>query len=78
MTEQAAQARRALGLSQSRYRQGVSDFLEVLTAQRTVLQAEQQQADSRATISSNLIALFKALGGGWEGSYPDQPGGAGE
>lgn len=78
LTEQAAQARRALGLSQSRYRQGVSDFLEVLTAQRTVLQAEQQQADSRATISSNLIALFKALGGGWEGSYPDQPGGAGE
>ena len=78
LTEQVAQARRALGLAQSRYRQGVSDFLEVLTAQRTVLQAEQQQADSRATISGNLVALYKALGGGWEGTYPDQPGGAGE
>ena len=76
MTEQVAQARRALGLAQSRYRQGVSDFLEVLTAQRTVLQAEQQQADSTATVSANLVALYKALGGGWEGTYPDQPGGS--
>ena len=71
LAEQVAQSRRALGLAQSRYRQGVSDFLEVLTAQRTVLQAEQQQADSIATVSANLVALYKALGGGWEGTYPD-------
>jgi NodT family efflux transporter outer membrane factor (OMF) lipoprotein len=74
LAEQAAQGRRALGLAQSRYRQGVSDFLEVLTAQRTVLQAEQQLADSTATVSANLVALYKALGGGWEGAYPDLPG----
>ena len=67
---QATQARRALGLAQSRYRQGVSDFLEVLTAQRTVLAAEQQLADSLATVSENLVALYKALGGGWEAAYP--------
>ena len=67
---QATQARRALGLAQSRYRQGVSDFLEVLTAQRTVLAAEQQLADSQATVSENLVALYKALGGGWEAAYP--------
>jgi len=73
LSEQVTQSRRALGLAQSRYRQGVSDFLEVLTAQRTVLQAEQQLADSTATVSSNLVALYKALGGGWEGAYPDQP-----
>ncbi len=77
LAEQVAQSRRALGLAQSRYRQGVSDFLEVLTAQRTVLQAEQQLADSTATVSANLVALYKALGGGWEGTYPDLPG-AGE
>ena len=62
LAEQVAKSRRALGLAQSRYRQGVSDFLEVLTAQRTVLQAEQQLADSTATVSSNLVALYKALG----------------
>ncbi len=68
---QVAQGRRALGLAQSRYRQGVSDFLEVLTAQRTVLAAEQQAADSQAVIGENLVALYKALGGGWEQAYPE-------
>jgi len=67
---QAVQGRRALGLAQSRFRQGVSNFLDVLTAQRTVLEAEQQLADSTATVSQNLVALYKALGGGWEPSYP--------
>ena len=66
-----AQGRRALGLAQARYRQGVSDYLEVLTAQRTVLAAEQQLADSTTTVSINLVALYKALGGGWEAAYPD-------
>jgi NodT family efflux transporter outer membrane factor (OMF) lipoprotein len=73
LSEQVVQSRRALDLAQKRYRQGVSDFLEVLTAQRTVLQAEQSLANSTATVSSNLVALYKALGGGWEGTYPDQP-----
>ena len=71
LAEQVTQSRRALGLAQARYRQGVSDFLEVLTAQRTVLQAEQQLADSTATAAANLVALYKALGGGWESTYPD-------
>jgi len=73
LSQQVAQSRTALDLAQKRYRQGVSDFLEVLTAQRTVLQAEQSLADSTATVSSNLVALYKALGGGWENTYPDQP-----
>ena len=70
LAAQVVQSRRALGLAQNRFRQGVSDFLEVLTAQRTVLAAEQQLADSTATVSGNLVALYKALGGGWE---PDLP-----
>jgi len=70
LAEQVVQSRRALNLAQSRFTQGVSDFLEVLTAQRTVLSAEQQLADSTATVSANLVALYKALGGGWE---PDMP-----
>ena len=68
LAAQSQQARRALGLAQQRFREGISDFLEVLTAQRTVLQAEQQQADSQTTVSTNLVALYKALGGGWETS----------
>ncbi len=60
------QSRRAQGLAQTRFRDGVSDFLEVLTAQRSVLAAEQARADSITTVSTNLVALYKALGGGWE------------
>ena len=66
LVAQVQQARRALGLAQARFRQGLSDFLEVLTAQRTVLTAEQQEADSTTTVATNLVALYKALGGGWE------------
>lgn len=71
LVAQVDQARQALNLAQSRYRQGVSDFLEVLTAQRTLLSAQQQLADSTTQVSSNLVALYKALGGGWEQTYPE-------
>lgn len=66
LTAQVSEARRALSLANARFRQGLSDFLEVLTAQRTVLAAEQQQADSTTTVAINLVTLYKALGGGWE------------
>jgi outer membrane protein TolC len=38
----------------------------VLTAQKALLTAEQQWVDSTATVSTNLVALYKALGGGWD------------
>ncbi|MCX7383977.1 MAG: TolC family protein, partial [Alphaproteobacteria bacterium] len=58
--------RRALGLARARYEQGVADFLQVLVAQRALLAAEQDLADSQTTISTNLVLLYKALGGGWD------------
>ncbi|MDE2580695.1 MAG: efflux transporter outer membrane subunit [Rhodospirillales bacterium] len=65
--------RRALALAQSRYQQGVADFLTVLDAERSLLSAEQQLALSTTTVSTNLVAIYKALGGGWESSYPAAP-----
>lgn len=65
--------RRALDLARQRYVQGVATFLDVLTAQSVLLGAEVQQALSTALVSTNLVALYKALGGGWEQTYPDQP-----
>jgi NodT family efflux transporter outer membrane factor (OMF) lipoprotein len=62
---------RALVLAQSRYQLGVADFLEVLTAERSLLAAQLQLADSTTTVSSNLVALYKALGGGWEVDMPE-------
>ena len=66
----AAQNRRALNLANQRYRQGLSDFLEVLTAQRSLLAAEQSLAESTTNISTDFVQLYKALGGGWETAYP--------
>ena len=60
----------ALRLSRDRYKQGVADFLNVLDAERTLLQVQLQLAESSTNVSSNLVQLYKALGGGWEPSYP--------
>ncbi len=62
--------RRAVALARDRYRAGLSDFLNVLTAERSLLSAEQQLANSTATVGANLVQLYKALGGGWESEYP--------
>ena len=60
----------ALKLARERYTQGVADFLNVLDAERTLLNAQLSLADSATTVSSNMVQLYKALGGGWEQTYP--------
>jgi NodT family efflux transporter outer membrane factor (OMF) lipoprotein len=64
------QNQRALALARDRYAQGLADFLQVLDAQRSLLAAEQQYARSTTTVSTNLVQLYKALGGGWETTFP--------
>lgn len=66
LAAQVIQSDNALALARDRYRQGLADYLVVLTAQRTALAAEQELATSTTTISTNLVALYKALGGGWD------------
>jgi NodT family efflux transporter outer membrane factor (OMF) lipoprotein len=70
---QLVHTRAALDLSRSRYNDGVTDFLSVLDAERTLLQNEQQYATSTTNVSLDLVTLFKALGGGWERTFPDRP-----
>jgi NodT family efflux transporter outer membrane factor (OMF) lipoprotein len=71
LRQQVAHARAALGLARSRYEQGVAEFTTLLDDARTVLEAEQQFAQSTTNVSVDLVALYKALGGGWEETYPD-------
>ncbi len=59
-------SRRALELANQLYTQGLGEFLNVLDAERTLYQAEDQLAQSEQNVSINLVALYKALGGGWE------------
>lgn len=70
LTQAVAENQRALNLAQTRYQQGVADFLTVLDAERSLLASQQQLADSTTTVSANLVALYKALGGGWEVDMP--------
>ena len=62
---------RAVSLAQDRYAQGVSDFLEVLDAQRNLLATQQSLADSTTAIDTDLVTIYKALGGGWETAFPE-------
>lgn len=57
--------RRAVALSTDRYRSGVGDFLNVLESQREAYFSEDQLVQSEADVTRSLIALYKALGGGW-------------
>jgi NodT family efflux transporter outer membrane factor (OMF) lipoprotein len=70
LVQAVAQNQRALGLAQSRYQEGVADFLQVLTAQQNLLSTQQQLALATTNVSANLVALYKALGGGWETQLP--------
>ena len=58
----------AAKLARVRYEGGIVDFLEVLDAERTQLVAEDQLAQTRTATATSLIAVYKALGGGWEGA----------
>jgi NodT family efflux transporter outer membrane factor (OMF) lipoprotein len=75
--------RHALDLAQQLYDAGLADFLNVLTAQRAVFQSEDELVQSERAVSINLIALYKALGGGWEiaeamSDAPPQPQAVGD
>jgi len=56
----------AVRLSQELYTRGLQDFLNVLDSQRALFATEDQLVQSEQAVAANLIALYKALGGGWE------------
>ncbi len=68
--EHVAESARASGtaaqIAKTRFDGGITDFLEVLDAQRTQLEAEDRLAQSRTDTATSLIAVYKALGGGWQ------------
>lgn len=56
----------ALDLSDELYRQGLADFLNVLNAQRALFATQIALAQSNQSLATDLVALYRALGGGWE------------
>jgi NodT family efflux transporter outer membrane factor (OMF) lipoprotein len=73
LLQQVDHASKALDLARSRYRDGVEQFVTVLDAERTLLSAQQDAAQSATNIAVDIVALYKALGGGWEEDFPPQP-----
>ncbi len=63
LNEQARESKRAADIARLRYREGVIDFLSLLDAERTQLQAEDAVAQAESEVYVGVITLYKALGG---------------
>lgn len=72
LTETLRAARRAVDLAEYKYQSGLADFNNVLDAQRSLLSFQDQLAQSEGTVTSNLVRLYKALGGGWTSLAPEE------
>jgi outer membrane protein, multidrug efflux system len=59
-------SQKLLGTANKLYANGLTDFLRVLDAERSLYQSQDALVQSDRTISANLISLYKSLGGGWE------------
>jgi multidrug efflux system outer membrane protein len=63
LAEQAAASRRAADLAETQYREGVADFLVLLDAHRTQLDAEDSVAQAETAVNVSVVAIYKAFGG---------------
>lgn len=66
LTDAVTANRRAVTMANELYIRGLNDFLNVLDTQRSLYVTESALTQSQATMATNLVALYKALGGGWE------------
>ncbi len=66
VVEQATASRTAAELARIQYREGALDFLRLLDAERTLLQAEDAVASAESDLNASVVLIYKALGGGWE------------
>lgn len=66
LTESVGAAKRAVDLSMIQYREGSIDYSRLLTAQQALLGEQDRLTQSRGAVTSGLVALYKALGGGWQ------------
>jgi outer membrane protein, multidrug efflux system len=70
LAEAVEAKQRAVELANELYTRGLGDFLNVLESQRSLFASQSDLVQSEAAASANVVALYKALGGGWEGGSP--------
>ncbi len=66
LNEAVHAAQRAVELSRIKYRAGMIDFVNLLETERSLLSYQNELVQSHGNVASNLVRLYKALGGGWE------------
>jgi outer membrane protein TolC len=66
LAQAVALNQRAVELATQRYQQGVTDFLIVLDAERSLFASQDALVQSNRAIGTDAVALYKSLGGGWE------------
>jgi NodT family efflux transporter outer membrane factor (OMF) lipoprotein len=59
-------SQRAVTLANERYTRGLTDFLNVVDAERQAYDIEEQYSDAQVAVDEQFIALYRSLGGGWE------------
>lgn len=67
-------AQKAAEIAQDKYRQGLVNFNNVLDAQRSLFSYDDQRITSQEAITTDIIGLYKALGGGWQHMRTEAPG----
>ncbi|MFX2611382.1 efflux transporter outer membrane subunit [Enterobacter mori] len=72
LSQSAETARRSLDIANTQYHEGLADFQRVLDSQQALFSQQERLVNSRGSHMRNIITLYKALGGGWEG-YRQQP-----
>jgi multidrug efflux system outer membrane protein len=70
LMQQVTASREAAQLARVRYREGAVDFLRLLDAERTLLEAEDALAGGETALNTSVVLIYKALGGGWEAAVP--------
>jgi multidrug efflux system outer membrane protein len=66
LAQAVAASQLAVQMADERYHRGLTMFLDVLQTQQTLYQTQRDLVDSAAQLSTDLVALYKALGGGWQ------------
>ena len=70
LADAVAANQRAVSIAGRRYDQGLTDFLNVLVAQSSLYNSQDALVQSNRAVATDLVALYKALGGGWEIGEP--------
>jgi NodT family efflux transporter outer membrane factor (OMF) lipoprotein len=66
LAEGVRAARRSLDIATIQYREGLTDFQRVLDSQQTLFNQQERLVSNQGDVAQNLIALYKAMGGGWQ------------